>query len=579
MENTFSTFGEKAVDFIKDAGSLALDSAIAAQPIIGVPAGLLGYETSAARERREDREFKQVQREFALKKMQHYDEDRKASLARQAQNDEHTKKMQAYSLDYAQNQKEISDLRKKNAYAIDVKTYTDDEFNRATKKVSDFVKGQIQTFGSAMTNAQKIELYDSTIGQEYRDLCAILKYGSSDNKSYRKIALDISKKYGMTISDDGLNITLRDGKTYPLNDKTRKFLIESAQKQLSDNAAAIVQRDKAKNYIDGDTRWKFIDQLAAAFNHPRNDNKGNLAYARDVFDNLMKGYTELDRSQFMIYGAAKNYLEDGVLTPEEQMKFAPQLEYWAKAFGLKYSITPEGKVNVIVKDGKEVDGKEYFEKAFNEHAITKAFNGTIERINKYNNQQDAQAKMEQEKQTAYTNALLVNNLPANSNDASKVQKAYHEVEVLAKKVKDLPPDAKKDAYIKIEQKFQNDTGHSGKISPLTEVVNEYNAEDKSKNLSSLEAKSKSLSNEVKKIVPTDEDTRLYDALNTNLVPMGGLPTDYSIPVDRYHNSTNRKLIAAKNKQNKLAKKVSGYKATAENARKALSQISKNEKGK
>ena len=84
MENTFSTFGEKAVDFIKDAGSLALDSAIAAQPIIGVPAGLLGYETSAARERREDREFKQVQREFALKKMQHYDEDRKASLARQA---------------------------------------------------------------------------------------------------------------------------------------------------------------------------------------------------------------------------------------------------------------------------------------------------------------------------------------------------------------------------------------------------------------------------------------------------------------------------------------------------------------
>ena len=560
MENTFSTFGEKAVDFIKDAGSLALDSAIAAQPIIGVPAGLLGYETSAARERREDREFKQAQREFALKKMQHYDEDRKASLARQAENDIYTKKMQAYSLNNAQNQKEISDLRKKNAYAIDVKTYTDDEFNRATKKVSDFVKGQIQTFGSAMTNAQKIELYDSSIGQEYRDLCAILKYGSSDNKSYRKIALDISKKYGMSISDDGLNITLKDGKTYPLNEQTRKTIIEYAQKQLSDNAAAIVQRDKARNYIDGDTRWKFIDKLAAAFNHPRNDNKGNLAYARDVFDNLMKGYTELDRSQFMIYGAAKNYLEDGVLTPEEQMKFAPQLEYWAKAFGLKYSITPEGKVNVIGKDGKEVDGKEYFEKAFNEHAITKAFNATIERINNQNIKADEQAKSNAEMQQWYADADAVNGLRlANIDDKEKqkVRTAWAESIMMFNKLKELYPDNIDENILKSRQYFRNIAGDNF-VSPFDRDADEIELERSQNNLSSLEGKVSNQRNKVSQVKTTDNDTPLYDTLS--LVP-NTLPADYSRPITSSNNAEKRKLDSMVEELNKAKGKHNKYQAS------------------
>lgn len=492
MENTFSTFGEKVLDYAKEAGTLALDSAIAAQPIIGVPAGLLGFESTPARERREDREFKQAQREFALKKMAHYDEDRKARLAREQKEDEYLETSRKNALKTQEYNLLLAELRTREAHKSSVKRFSDEQSMRMLKSVGSDVTKQVEGFGgpNGLNNAQMTEMLNSRYIQEYKDISAVVKYADSTNPAERDFAFDLAKNLGFTFSKDGKSITVaKDGKTYPWNEQTKKYLLDSSRKEVSENAVAIKQRDAAREYIDGDTTNKFIDAISKAYNHPRNDNRGNLRVARDTYYNILKDFSQIERSQFQILAAGKNFLADNFYSEEEKMKFGPQLDYWAKNFGFKYTVSPEGQVTVFDKDGNGVNGKEFFENAFNNHTITKALKRTIDGINSSNKQADEQAKLKEDMQKAYStsDALNSTSIIADPKLRELYGKTAYEQQLLLKNLNERNPNGVDDNILKVYQFGKNQAGDNY-ISPYDVDVDEINLENSQHNLSSLDDK-------------------------------------------------------------------------------------------
>lgn len=476
-------------DFLANAGTTVADTVLERVPLLQIPAAIAGYETEAARERREVRDFRKLEREFALKKMAHYDEDRKASLARQQKQDEHWDKMRPLNQRIAENQAAISDINRSNAEQLHVNRIAQKEWDELYRKGSVLTQNAINGFGGRMNKAQQIELYDSPIGQEFRDYMVFAENINSDNPRFRRIALKTANKLGIKLSDDGKNVILKDGKTVPFDDNFKNYLREGYAKQLADNAASIVKRDDARNYIDGYTRWNFIDQLAGAMNHPTNNNKGNLAYAEQTFDNLLKGFTQTERAQFMIYGAIKNFLSDGVFSPEEQSKYGDQLAYWADNFGIKYNVKEDGTVNVIDKNGKEHNGKEYFEKAFNEHAITKSFNQTIERIKKQNSNADEQDRLKEEMKKAYSISYALNSTSINADP--KLREVYGqtalEQQMLLNDLNEKNPNGVDDNILKVYQYGKNKAGKNY-ISQYDVDVDEINLENSQHNLSSWDDK-------------------------------------------------------------------------------------------
>lgn len=547
-------------DFLANAGTTVADTVLERVPLLQIPAAIAGYETEAAQERREARNFRKLEREFALKKMAHYDEDRKANLVRQQKQDEYWDKMRPLNQRTAENQAAISDINLANAEQLHVNRIAQNEWDELFRKGSVLTQNAINGFGGRMNKAQQIELYDSPIGQEFRDYMVFAENINSDNPRFRRIALKTANKLGLQLSADGKNVILKDGKTVPLDDNLKKYFREGYEKQLVNNASAIVRRDESKNYIDGYTRWDYIGKLAEAMNHPRNNNKGNLSYAENTFDSLMKGFTQTERAQFMIYGAIKNFLSDGVFSPEEQAKYGDQLAYWADNFGIKYNVKEDGTVNIIDKNGKEHNGKEYFEKAFNEHAITKSFNQTIERIKKQNSNADEQAKSNAEMQQWYADADAVNGLRlANIDDKEKqkVRTAWAESIMMFNKLKELHPDNIDENILKSRQYFRNIAGDKF-ASPFDRDADEIELERSQNNLSSLEGKVTNQRNKVSQVKTTDNDTPLYDTLG--LVP-NTLPADYSRAITSSNNAEKRKLDSMVEEFNKAKDKHNKYQAS------------------
>jgi hypothetical protein len=290
-------------------------------------------------------------------------------------------------------------------------------------------------------------------------------------------------------------------------------------------------------------------------NHPTNNNKGNLAYAEQTFDNLLKGFTQTERAQFMIYGAIKNFLSDGVFSPEEQAKYGDQLAYWADNFGIKYNVKEDGTVNVIDKNGKEHNGKEYFEKAFNEHAITKSFNQTIERIKKQNSNADEQARNKQEMYKLYTEADSVNNLTfaKDEKERQKVRDAWAESKMFLERMNELYPDSVDENILKAQKYFQNYAGENY-ISPFDADVDEINMERSQHNLSSLDDKV------IKQTGVASRTKAPTDLQRAAFMDRGRkLPTD--------HDEENKALERLVNERNKAQEKYNKHKSRYEQSSK------------
>ena len=477
-------------DYLAKTGTAVADTVLERVPLLQIPAAMAGYETEAARERREVRDFRKLEREHAIKRMAHYDEDRRANLARQAMYDKHNQTMFPLQEKIAGNNAEVSELNKLNAVQRHVDTSTKKEYDELFRKSSILTQNMISGFGGKMNQAQQTELYNSPIGQEFRDFMVFADHINSTNPNFRRIAQKTANKLGIKLSDDGKNVILKDGKTVPFDDNFKNYLREGYAKQLADNAASIVKRDDARNYIDGYTRWNFIDQLAGAMNHPTNNNKGNLAYAEQTFDNLLKGFTDTERSQFMIYGSIKNFLSDGIFSPDEQAKYGDQLAYWAQGFGIKYRIDEGGKVKVISSDGKEHDGKEYFDKAFASHPITNAFNTTLERIKKQNTRSDEQSALKQKMAQYYRDADMVNDLrmrKIEDKEKQKVRNAWAESMLFYDDLKERYPNDIDNNILRARQYFRNEVG-SNYISPFDADADEIELELSQRSLSSWDDK-------------------------------------------------------------------------------------------
>ena len=95
------SFGDVAVDFLKDSAQVVGDAAVGAEPLLGIPLGLLGFETTNARERRETSAHNKLVREHEKLKMQHYKEDRARNLERQAKADAREDELHPYRLQNA----------------------------------------------------------------------------------------------------------------------------------------------------------------------------------------------------------------------------------------------------------------------------------------------------------------------------------------------------------------------------------------------------------------------------------------------------------------------------------------------
>lgn len=432
MSDSASSFGETFLNYAKNAGQTVGDALVAAEPLAGVPLGLLGFETSSAKERREDREFKKEQRIFARQQMADYYVDRE----RKDESYKYEKSLRPLQSLILKNNAEIStnnakasNLRLGDLYQGAIDKSSQRQYSAIENYALNDLSDKIANF-KGLTLQQQKELRDLPATKQFQSLLGVLHYWNSPDEGMRGAARKMAKELHLNISEDGKTLTLLNGKTVPFDENTKNMFIEDGQKDLSENASFLYLRDKRNEYVDGYVENKFIRKITDALNHPTNDNRGNPHKAGEYYNEQLKRFNSIDKNDFLFNASGVEVLSNGVIDDGvERQNFVPQMQAWAKLTGIKYEITQDGKV-FIFKDNQKIDGKEYFEQQLAKNPVYRHLNNFVEDLKNINKQKEELSNREIFKQDSYADSDVFHNLP-NRNIPEQKKEAIRSADYFA----------------------------------------------------------------------------------------------------------------------------------------------------